>query len=69
MIVSRCSKCGEEQRSENGRQAIVTIEQYSDTGMSVIRKILCNYHAKLLMDWLEFDETAELEKTAGRGTD
>lgn len=67
MIVSRCAKCGEEKR-DFGRQAIVTVEQYTDTGMTVTRRILCDQHTSELLDWLDDDEE-ELRKTAGRGTD
>lgn len=68
MITTRCSRCGKALTSEDyGRQAVVTVERYTDSGMNVIRRILCAEHERELMIWIETDETPE--RTAHGGAD
>lgn len=65
MIVTRCKKCGKPQSAEEfGRQALVTVEKYTETGMSVTRHILCDEHEQILNAWLEGEVVDELMETA-----
>jgi len=64
MIISRCCKCGAEQSAEEyGRQAMVTVEKYTESGMSVERFVLCAEHERILSSWLKSVEE-ELAETA-----
>ena len=68
MIVTKCCQCGADQSAEEyGRQAMATIEKYTESGMSVERFILCAEHEKTLSAWLKGVDD-ELRETV-RGTD
>ena len=62
MIISTCAVCGAEDTEI--RQAVVTVERWSDHGMSVNRFYVCKTHEQLIMDMLTPTDD-ELEKTAG----
>ncbi len=65
MIISKCSVCGEATTGEDqGRQALVTVEKYSDSGMSVNRFYVCSVHEQKIMELLNPVEDG-LAKTAG----
>lgn len=54
MIISKCSKCGSAITGEGmGRQTLVTVEKFKDSGMSVTRRFLCEQHDHELMIWLD----------------
>jgi len=65
MVTSKCSKCGSAITGPGmGRQALITIEKFTDSGMNTTRRFLCDEHERELMGWLE-PVDVELEKTAG----
>jgi hypothetical protein len=65
MVISKCSKCGSAITGPGmGRQAMITIEKFADSGMNVTRRFLCDEHERELLEWFE-PVDVELEKMAG----
>lgn len=64
MVISRCCICDKAITGPGmGRQGMVTVEKYSDSGCSVVRYILCDEHLEEIREMLN-PVSDELAKTA-----